>query len=132
MLRRTELCLPDSIEVDEISLHLDAGNRSPQVGGSALQFALVMDRFRCRVSAEPSGKTTVGAAIGVEHEDHAPCPMQPHGLADLLQHEFAVGFKFWRGHALGTASDFDGIGIYDADPLQELSESELKTVVKAP
>ena len=48
-----EFRVPDSLEVDEVSLHLDAGNRRLQNRRGALQFALVMLRLGCGIAAKP-------------------------------------------------------------------------------
>src|SRR5258708_36370034 len=84
------------------------------------------------VSAKTSGKSAVGAAIGVQHQDHAPRAVQADGFANLLQHELTVAFMLWRGHALGATSDLDGIRIHYAHALQKLPEAELEAVVEAP
>src|ERR1700730_17150675 len=39
---------------------------------------------------------------------------------------------FGRSHALGPAGDLDGIGIHNANTLQEFPETQLKAVVEAP
>src|SRR5580700_326684 len=91
-----------------------------------------MRGFGFSIAAEAVCETSIGAAIGVHHQDHSPGTVQPDGLANLLQHKLAVGLVLRRGKAFGAAGNFDGIGIHHADALEEFSESKVKPIVEAP
>jgi hypothetical protein len=58
--------------------------------------------------------------------------MQPHGDADLVEDEIAVGLAIGRGETLGSARDFDRIPVHDADFLKEFAEAGFESVIEAP
>ena len=81
-----------------------------QAGGRAFQFLAVVNALRGRVAAELL-QSAVGAAIGVQHQDHAPGAVQANGFANLFQDEFAFGLQLGRCQALGATGDLDRVGI---------------------
>ncbi len=76
-----------------------------------------MRGFPLSVTAKAGGEASIGATIGVHHQDHPPGAVQAHGFANLLQDKFTLNLEFRRGQALGTTGDFDGIGIRYTDSL---------------
>jgi len=93
---------PNSFEIDEVALDLDPRNGARQTGRRAFQFLAVVNALGGRVAAKLL-QPTVGAAIGVQHEDHAAGAVQSNGFANLFQDEFAFGLELWRCKALGAA-----------------------------
>lgn len=84
------------------------------------------------VAAEGAGQASIGAAIGMHHQNDAIGAMQPHRLANLIHNERPVAFLLWRGQALGASGHLDRIGIDHTDALEKLSKSQLEAVVEAP
>ena len=110
-MRACEFGVPDALEIDEVSLYLDSGNCLRQIRGGQSQFALVMRGFGLRHRRRNVGEASVGATIGMHHQDHALGVVQAHGRSNLLQDELTVGLQFWRGQGFGAAGNFNGIGI---------------------
>src|SRR5580700_6984550 len=132
-LRRSpDFRVPDSLEVHKIALHLDSRNSLPQARRRAPQLLLVMRGLSLRVATEGAGQASVGAAIGVHHQNDSSGPMQPYRLANLIQNERPVAFLLWRSQALGASGHLDRIGIDHTDALEKLAKSQLKAIVEAP
>src|SRR6266404_1258296 len=91
-----------------------------------------MRGFPLSVTAKAGGEASIGATIGVHHQDHPPGAVQAHGFANLLQDKFTLRLEFRRGQALGATRDFDRVGIRDAEALEKFSKSQLEPVVEAP
>src|SRR5258708_39813656 len=91
-----------------------------------------MQSFGSSIAAKAAGETPVGAAIGVNHQDNAPGPVQVHRFANLLQHEFTLCLEFGRSQAFGATGNLDGVGIVNANALQEFAECQVKPVVETP
>jgi len=58
--------------------------------------------------------------------------MEPHGFADLFQHELAFGFQIVTGQAFCAASNQDGLKMEHANALGEFVENQVKTMIEAP
>src|ERR1039458_5649189 len=91
-----------------------------------------MHGFGLGVAAEAAGKASIGAAIGVHHQDDPPGPVQPYRLANLVQHELTFGLVLRRSQAFGATGDFNGVTIHHADALEELAKAQVKPVIEAP
>src|SRR5712692_10023012 len=131
-LDNLQLGLPDPVEINEVSFHLDSRYGPYQIHGCTPQFAMVMLGFGACSAAEPSSQPAISATIGMQHQEHALCLVQAYRLADLLQNKLAVRFVFWRCQALRSPRNLDRVGVEHADALEELSESQFETVVETP
>ena len=88
--------------------------------------AVLLHDARPRPAHRAKGfESSIGAAIGVHHQDHAPGSMQPYRLANLFQHKRAFALALRRGQALGAARDLDWIGIHHADAFEKLAKPQL-------
>jgi hypothetical protein len=58
--------------------------------------------------------------------------VQADRVANLIEHERPLGLVLRAGQALGASGDLDGIGVEDADALQEFPERQFKAVIEAP
>jgi hypothetical protein len=58
--------------------------------------------------------------------------VQSHRRTDLFQHKLALRLVLRRSQTLGAAGNLNGIGIDHTDALEELPESQLKSVIEAP
>lgn len=57
---------PDSLEVDEVGLHLDPGDCLPHTSGGAPQFLLLPPGFQFGIAAESDIEPAICSAIGVQ------------------------------------------------------------------
>src|SRR5208282_1180754 len=91
-----------------------------------------MEGFGLGIAVKAVGQASVGSAIGVHHQDYPFRSMQAHRLADLFQDEFTIALVVGRSQALGSAGNLDGVGVDDANPLEELVKAEFKAIVETP
>jgi hypothetical protein len=112
--------VPDPLEVHEIALHFDSWNRPQQTRRCPPQLGLVMRGFGLSIATERAGQSSIGAAIGVHHKYYAPGSVQPHGLANLIQHELTIALMLRRGQTLRSSRHLDRIGIDHADAFEKL------------
>src|SRR5580700_6093282 len=82
--------------------------------------------------ASESREATIGATIGVQHQDDALGVVQAYGCANLFQHKLTVGLEFWRGQAFGPTGNLDGIGMRYADAFEEFAKPQVKAVIETP
>jgi hypothetical protein len=127
-----KLGIPDALKINEVTLHFDSRNCLQEMRGCTGEFALVMRGFRSSVAAKAARKASIGAAIGMYHQNHPSGPMQSHRLTDLFQHKLAVRLLLRGSQTLGAAGNLNGVGIDHTDALEELPESQLKSVIEAP
>src|SRR5207253_654278 len=77
---------PYALKVNEILIDRNFRNCLREIRGGALQFCAMMRTLVVRIAIERS-EPAVRAAIGVQHQDHPPGAVQPHGFPNLLDHE---------------------------------------------
>src|SRR5580704_10726177 len=82
--------------------------------------------------ASESREATMGATIGVQHQDDALGVVQAYGCANLFQHKLTVGLEFWRGQAFGPTGNLDGIGMRYAHAFEEFLKPQVKAVIETP
>jgi len=102
---RSEFHFPDALEIDEVALHFDSRQRLPQTFRGSLQFLLVVPGFQTHVAAESVSQSSIGAAVGVQHQDHALRSVQPDGCPNLIEHEFTVAVLLGRCQTLRPAGN---------------------------
>jgi len=98
---------PNAFKIDEVSLHIDSRNGFTQTLGGPAQFLFMVLALRAGIAAEGAGQSSVSAAVGMNHKDRKPGPVEADGFSDLIQDELRVRFVLWRCEALGAAGDLD-------------------------
>src|ERR1700727_1351298 len=89
-----------------------------------------MEGLRCGIALEFL-QSSVGTAIGVQHQNDAARSVQTDRRADLLQNEGTVALAVRRDQHLCSSGDAYGIGFGDSALLEELRESGVEAAVKA-
>src|SRR5271155_1337561 len=102
------------------------------MGSRPAQFLLVMEGFSLHIPMEATRQSSIGSAIGVQHQDDPFRSMQAYRLADLFQHEFTIALALGRSQALGSAGNLDGVGVDHANLLEKLAKAEIKAIVETP
>jgi len=68
----------------------------------------------------------------VEHEQHSIRAVQVHGAAKLLEDKLTVGLGVFPGQTPGATGNAYRIKRIDVEPLDQLAQRLLKTMVEAP
>lgn len=79
-----------------------------------------------------SGQAAVSATVRVEHEQHSIRTVQLHGAANLLEDKLAIRLGVFPGQTPGATGHANRVKRIDVEPLDQLAQRLLKTMVEAP
>src|SRR5262249_47225867 len=68
----------------------------------------------------------------MDHQNDALCLVEAYRLSNLIEDKLAFGIAIRGREGFPPARDLNRIGVEHAQPLEELPESRVETVVKAP
>ena len=123
--------LPDALKIYKVTQNVQLRNVGPQEVQSVMQVLAMIFCLAGAVIVECS-QTTISPAIRVEHEQHSVGAVQMHGAANLLQDKLPVGLRVFPGQTPGPSGNAYRIKRIDVEPLDQLAQRLLKTMVEAP
>ena len=106
---RFDCDIPDPLEVNEVCLYFNAGNRCPKVRSCHLQFSFVMPCLCWRVPTKSHRQAIVRATVRMQHQDYALRTMQTNRFTNLVEDKLAVCLMFGGRQTLCAPCDLDGI-----------------------
>src|SRR5271163_5323708 len=77
------------------------------------------------------GKSAVGGAVGVAHDQDAFGLVQTDRHSDLFENEVLFEIIAWRGQGFGSSGDHDHVGALDTLLLQEFADNSVNAVIEA-
>ena len=100
---------PDSLEVNEVGLHVNTRDCLLEKFCGISQFLLMVLRFRPSIVAESANQPSICSTIRMQHQYYKTGSMEADGFSNLFQDELPISFMLGRCQTLCTSSNLDRI-----------------------